>query len=104
MRRAHRLVFATAAASIAALFAATTIAEAKTRHVRAAPARPLTVKKRPFTDSGTMVPVGSESRYVYDTQYYGGMGDPTYYGTPGSYGAETLPRRFEIPRQPLFNF
>ncbi len=102
MSRSPRMFLATTAAAIAALVAMTTLAEAR-HHRHGAPARALTVKKRPFTDSGRVVAKGSESRYVGDTHYSGVS--PTLGHGPNSYGAETLPGRFDLPgARPLFNF
>ena len=78
------------AASLAALFASADFAEA--RPVRK-DSRALTVKKRPFTDMGTVVPVGSQNRYVMDTMQPRRI-MPTYYGNRGLYGNETLPGPF----------
>ncbi len=101
MRHAQRMFLTVTAASLAALFAASTIAQAKPRHHHAP--RGLLVKKRPFTDSGNVVNVGSESRYVYDGQYL--TNSPTYGHAPSSYGGETLRGRFDLPgNRPLFNF
>lgn len=74
-------------ASLAAAFLTATLAEAQTR--RAVP-RTLTVKKRPFTDMGTVVPVGTQNRYVLD-QMQPRRTDPTWYSNRGLYGKETLP-------------
>jgi hypothetical protein len=102
MSRYPRMFLATTAAVIAAFVAMTTIAEARQHRHRAAP-HTLTVKKRPFTDSGRVVSRGSESRYVGDTHYSGVS--PTLGRAPNSYGAETLPGRFDVPgARPLFNF
>jgi hypothetical protein len=92
MRNARRLLLAATAASLATVFVASTIAEAKPRKPTG---RQLTVKRRPFTDSGNVVNVGTESRYVYDGQYLQQRGT---FGSPrASYGNETLPGRFELP-------
>ena len=94
-----------ASVSLAALFATATIAQAQTRQKQqkgAEPTRTITVKKRSFVDSGQVVRVGAESNYVQAGQYLNRNND-TF--NPGNrYGAETLPGRFSIPRQPLFNF
>jgi hypothetical protein len=78
------------AASLAAVFASATLAEAKTPRKDG---RALTVKKRPFTDMGNVVPVGSQSRYVGDTMNLRRT-MPTYYSNRGLYGNETLPGPF----------
>ncbi len=78
------------AASLAAVFATATLAEAQTRRV---PPRTLTVKKRPFTDMGTVVPVGSQNHYATDGNQLRRV-DPTYYSNRRLYGNETLPGPF----------
>ena len=78
------------AASLAALFVSANFAEARTLRKDS---RALTVKKRPFTDMGTVVPVGSQNRYVMDTMQPRRI-MPTYYGNRGLYGNETLPGPF----------
>jgi hypothetical protein len=100
MRTARNMFLAASAASLATVFVASTVADAKPRKVEG---RELTVKRRPFTDSGNVVPVGSQANYVYDQQYLRERGT---FGSPrSSYGAETLPGRFELPgNRPLFNF
>ena len=75
------------AASLAAVFVTAEIAEAQTR---ANAARTLTVKKRPFTDMGTVVPVGSQNRYATDGVQLRRI-DPTWYSNRRLYGKETLP-------------
>ncbi len=80
------------AASLAAVFASASFAEAQTPRKQS---RPLTVKKRAFTDMGTVVPVGSQNHYVNDfTQPRRIM--PTYYSNRGLYGNETLPGPFGV--------
>jgi len=78
------------AASLAALFASADVSEARTLRKDS---RALTVKKRPFTDMGTVVPVGSQNRYVSDTMNLRRT-MPTYYSNRGLYGNETLPGPF----------
>ena len=78
------------AASLAAVFASATLAEAKTPRKDS---RALTVKKRPFTDMGNVVPVGALSHYVGDTMNLRRT-MPTYYSNRGLYGNETLPGPF----------
>ena len=80
------------AASLAALFASATLAQAQTPRKDG---RALTVKKRPFTDMGTVVPVGSQNRYVMDTMQPRRI-MPSYYGNRGLYGNETLPGPFGV--------
>ena len=80
------------AASLAAVFLTATLAEAQTR--RTTP-RTLTVKKRPFTDMGTVVPVGSMNRYATDGVQLRRI-SPTYYSNRGLYGNETLPGPFGV--------
>jgi len=100
MRRAQRLVLAATAAALCAAFAGVPTAEAK--HRKPIP-RELTVHKRPFTDSGRVVPIGTESNYVRDGSNAGVS--MTLGRAPNSYGGETLPGRFELPgNRPLFNF
>ena len=78
------------AASLAAVLASASLAQAQTPRKES---RPLTVKKRPFTDMGTVVPVGSQNRYVGDTMNLRRT-MPTYYSNRGLYGNETLPGHF----------
>jgi hypothetical protein len=78
------------AASLAAVFASATLAEAQTPRKQS---RPLTVKKRAFTDMGTVVPVGSQNRYATDGVQTRRI-VPTYYSNRGLYGNETLPGPF----------
>ena len=78
------------AASLAALFASATLAEAQTPRKDS---RPHIVRNRAFTDTGTVVPVGSENRYVTDSMQPRRT-DPTYYSNRGLYGNETLPGPF----------
>ena len=99
MRMTRPFLLATAA-SLAALFAATTIAEAQAR--RAAASRPLVVKKRSFLDNGKVVAVGSESGYVQAGKYFNRT--PDYYSQRSRYGNETLPDRFSGGGRPLFTF
>jgi hypothetical protein len=80
------------AASLAALFASATLAQAQAPRKDG---RALTVKKRPFTDMGTVVPVGSQNRYVMDTMQPRRI-MPSYYGNRGLYGNETLPGPFGV--------
>ncbi len=80
-----------AAASMAALLAAT-VADAQ---ARSRASHPLTVHKRSFLDTGKIVPIGSESRYVSDTIRYNRTSD--YYSQRGKYGSETLPGPFDLP-------
>ena len=75
------------AASLAALFASADLAEARTPRKDG---RALTVKKRPFTDMGTVVPVGSQNRYATDGVQLRRI-DPTWYSNRRLYGNETLP-------------
>ena len=80
-----------AAACVAALLAAS-VADAQ---ARSRGSRPLTVHKRSFLDTGKIVPLGSESRYVSDTVRYNRTSD--YYSQRGKYGSETLPGPFDLP-------
>ena len=80
------------AASLAALFASATLAQAQAPRKDG---RALTVKKRPFTDMGTVVPVGSQNPYVMDTMQPRRI-MPSYYGNRGLYGNETLPGPFGV--------
>jgi hypothetical protein len=79
-----------------------TIAEARPRAKHVAQGRPLTVQGRSFLDPGKVVPVGRESSYVHAGHTFGRT--PDFYAQPSRYGMETLPGRFDFPRQPLFNF
>ncbi len=99
-----KLTLAAAATGLAALLAGSAIAEAQPHKVRAVnSARPLTVTGRPFTDTGNIVPVGTEARYVYDSTFF--APNPTLGRAPNSYGAETLPQPFELPNnQPQLRF
>ena len=75
------------AASLAAIFATASLAQAQAPRKET---RPLTVKKRAFTDMGTVVPVGSQNHYATDgVQLRRTV--PTYYSNRGLYGNETLP-------------
>jgi hypothetical protein len=78
-------------ATCAAALAGATAAEAKTKHHHHT-AHMLTVKKRPFTDAGRVVPVGTEANYVTDATMRSRT--PDFYTNPGAYGGETLPGRF----------
>ncbi len=101
MRRASPVLFALLAVGVAGLVVAP--AQARARHHRhVVSAQALTVHKRPFTDSGNVVPVGSQSHYATD-----GQGDHrSFPGVAGyRYGGETLPGRWENPGAgPLFSF
>jgi hypothetical protein len=88
LTRFARLAAAVSAVAILALSAAD--AQARSRG-----SRPLTVHKRSFLDTGKVVPVGSESRYVSDTVRYNRTSD--YYSQRGKYGSETLPGPFDLP-------
>lgn len=103
MRLSRPLLIALSA-SFAAIFVSATVAEAQTRaRAKAKPqGRPLTVQQRSFLDPGKVVPLGSESNYVWSGQYSGRS--PESFGQRSRYGGETLPGRFDIPQQPLFNF
>ena len=57
---------------------------------------------RSFLDPGKVVPVGSESLYVWSS--HNANRAPDFAGNRSRYGNETLPSRFDIPQQPLFNF
>ncbi len=55
-------------------------------------APPLTVRKRPFTDSGTNAPVGYENDYVVEQTT---INQPVYSTfRPDSFGQDVLPGRF----------
>lgn len=58
-----------ALASLSAVAVATT-ADARPRHRSAAPSDVIIVRPRAFTDSGTVVPVGSRSAYVLQSTYF----------------------------------
>ncbi len=56
-------------------------------------APPLTVRKRPFTDSGTAVQIGYENRYVSDQTT---LHRPVYSSfNPDQFGQDILPRPFD---------
>ena len=105
--RTLNAVLAVAAVGVAA-FAFLADASAQTRRdresaIRSAGAPPLTIRRRPFTDSGPVVPPGSLQNYVnMDTIW----GRPAWDHQRGRYGGETLPRPFDPPGRPspLFNF
>ena len=78
------------AASLAAVFLSASLAQAQTPRKDT---RALTVKKRPFTDMGNVVPVGSQNHYATDGVQAGSV-VPTYYSNRGLYGNETLPGPF----------
>ncbi len=89
-----------AAASMAVLTFAASLAEAQTRRKGV----PLTIQKRSFLDSGPVVPVGRLRNYVNDSTV---LFVPTYRnGAPAKFGNETLPGRFDVPGRasPLFTF
>ena len=90
MSRIVRNLTIAVAATMAVALTGMTIAEAKTSRG----VRQLVVKKRPFTDSGRVVPIGSESHYVHDGSLPGRSVD--YYSSRGRYGAETLPGSFGV--------
>ena len=56
--------------ALAAISATATIAEAAPRKRQAAPSDVIVVRPRAFTDSGTVVPVGSRNLYVLQSTYY----------------------------------
>ena len=58
----------------------------------------IVIRKRPFTDSGTVVPVGSRNRYMDDSTIYNGS--PPYSSTTwrrSDFGDEVLPMRLDLP-------
>jgi hypothetical protein len=62
------------------------------------PAQEVIVKKRSFLDSGTVVPVGSESRYMSDSTIFNHS--PPYSNTTwrrSDFGDEVLPGPFDLP-------
>jgi hypothetical protein len=63
---------------------------------------PLVIKrKRGFLESGTVVPVGSQSNYVGQSN----KGASGAYAHTGAFGSEALPRRYDLPQSdPLFKF
>jgi hypothetical protein len=98
MERKSTLVLAGAALAVATLFSGA--AGAQTRHVVRGQqffdpmneAPPLTVSKRPFTDSGTQVPVGYENDYMVEQTT---LNQPTYSTyRPDDFGQAVLPGRF----------
>jgi hypothetical protein len=55
-------------------------------------APPLTIRKRPFTDSGTQVPVGYENDYMVEQTT---LNVPVYNSfRPDAFGRDVLPGRF----------
>jgi hypothetical protein len=78
------------AASLAVVFLSASLAQAQTP---CKDTRALTVKKRPFTDMGNVVPVGSQNHYATDGVQARRV-VPTYYSNRGLYGNETLPGPF----------
>ena len=100
MRRISVLALAFAAGALACASA-----QAQTRHPRRhahpvahthyAAAPEIVVKKRSFLDSGNVVPVGSQSRYMDEAT--------TYHSTPGGtyrnemLGDGTLPGPYDLP-------
>ena len=95
MFRLNRIALAVGAASLAAAFGIATLDEALAQSRRPTSARPLTVKRRPFTDSGNVVQIGSQSHYSYDMNHFQRNAD--YYTRRGAYGQETLPGPFDLP-------
>lgn len=95
MIKASVILIAGAALSFAALPA---VAQSQT-HLRGQffdpmrQAPPLTITKRPFTDSGTAVPVGYESEYLTDQTT---LNEPVYSSfNRDGFGQDVLPRRFD---------
>jgi hypothetical protein len=103
MRRAISLIVLAAAVTA---FGSTADAQSRRERVYIATnAPPLTVQRRSFLDSGTVVPVGASHNYV--TSQTGPAYNPMEEGFGRSkFGNETLPRRFDTPgRQgPVFGF
>jgi len=60
----------TALIALAAISAAATIAEAAPRKRQAYGSEVIVVRPRAFTDSGTVVPVGSRAAYVMQSTYF----------------------------------
>jgi hypothetical protein len=102
MTRLNRPVVLGAAALGLMVF--TDLAEAQQR-ARQQQAPPLTIQRRNFLDSGKIVPVGSQNRYVAAITTFA---VPVYAqsGVGHGFGYYTLPRRFDPPGrpQPLFEF
>ncbi len=102
----HLSVFALTVAC-GALACASVQAETPHRHARhpahhqvvaVAAAPEVIVKKRNFLDSGTVVPVGSESRYMDDSTIFNHS--PPYSSTTwrrSDFGDEILPGPFDLP-------
>ncbi|MBX9738774.1 MAG: hypothetical protein K2X62_01815 [Beijerinckiaceae bacterium] len=94
---------ALSAGALAGLTMFASLAEAQNR-ARQPLAPPLTIQRRSFLDPGPIVPVGSMSNYVAAGT---SLNVPVYnMSSPGAFGRETLPRRFDPPGrpQPLVEF
>ncbi|MFT4099256.1 MAG: hypothetical protein QM651_19200 [Rhodoblastus sp.] len=65
-----KMIAKSAILTLAALSAATTLADARPRKHQPAPSDVIVVRPRAFTDSGTVVPVGSRNFYVQQSTYY----------------------------------
>lgn len=73
-------------------------------HVAQHKAAPLTVRPRSFLDSGNVVPVGSESKYMTDNTIFIRTPDQNF--ARSKFGNEALPGPFDLPGrpEPLFEF
>jgi hypothetical protein len=93
------LTFACGALACASVQAETPRRPVRHHHVAVVtPAPEVLVKKRNFLDSGTVVPVGSESRYMDDSTIFNQS--PPYSSTSwrrSDFGDEVLPGPFDLP-------
>jgi|CryBogDrversion2_5_1035270.scaffolds.fasta_scaffold28406_2 hypothetical protein len=92
------------AAGIVVSCASIGTAEAAARKKHPAPTKeaPLVIKrKRGFLESGNVVPLGSQSNYVGQSN----TGASGAYSHSGAFGTEALPRRYDVPQgDPLIKF
>ena len=65
-----KIIVKTALLALAAISAVTAAADARPRKRQAYGADVIVVRPRAFTDSGTVVPVGSRNFYVQQSTYY----------------------------------
>lgn len=97
MTRNAMLAMAAAAALATTLSAGVATAQSRAPGQFYDPGRgeapPLTVRKRPFTDSGTVVPYGYENEYFVDQTV---NRRPVYSSfNPDAFGQDVLPRPFD---------
>jgi hypothetical protein len=93
------LTFACGALACASVQAEAPRHRVRAHHVASVAAAPeVLVKKRNFLDSGTVVPVGSESRYMSDSTIFNHS--PPYSNTTwrrSDFGDEVLPGPLDLP-------